>query len=270
MTHSSEQTAKVLSIAATPDVIGAAEPWQPATVLAIDVGGSKVKLLATGQSEPRKFTSGRTLTPARMVEKALDLSRDWGFEAVSIGYPGLVGDHGPTSEPMNLKTGWVGFNFAAAFGRPVRMLNDAALQALGSYDGGRMLFLGLGTGLGSAFIAENVILPLELGRLTFQDEVTLGEVIGRCGMQRLGKREWRQIVINAVSALRNAFVADYVVLGGGNAKEFKELPSGVRQGNNLTAFRGGFRLWTVDDVQTLYPNGTHPPLLPADHTWRLI
>jgi len=150
-----------------------APPEAPATLLVIDIGGTKVKLLATGQTEPRTFLSGPNLTPAAMVAKVQDLCQDWPYEALSIGYPGLVGNHGPQAEPGNLGPGWMGFDFAAAFGRPVRMLNDAALQALGSYEGGRMLFLGLGTGLGSALIADRVIVPLELGQLRYTKSLSL-------------------------------------------------------------------------------------------------
>ncbi len=159
----------------------------PKKILAIDVGGTKVKILATGQTEPRKAPSGARFTPAKMAEVIKDLAKDWEYEAVSIGLPALVGMHGPRSEPGNLGPGWVGFNFAASFECPVRIINDAAMQALGSYEGGRMLFLGLGTGLGSALIAENVIVPLELGQLRARDGETLGEILGRRGLQRLKK-----------------------------------------------------------------------------------
>jgi hypothetical protein len=162
----------------------AAQPARlaPASVLVIDIGGTSVKFLVTGATEPRKSPSGREFTPARLVETVRSLAHDWEFEAISIGCPALVGPHGPRSEPGNLGPGWVGFDFAAAFGKPVKMINDAALQALGSYEGGRMLFLGLGTGLGSALIAGHVIIPLELGRLLYDTQKTLGEVLGRAGM----------------------------------------------------------------------------------------
>src|SRR4029453_9647629 len=170
-------------------------------------------ILATGQSEPRRRVSGPHLTPQEMVETVRELAADWDYEAVSIGYPGQVGDHGPRSEPGNLGAGWVGFNFPAAFGKPVRIVNDAAMQALGSYDGGRMLFLGLGTGLGSALIAEHVIVPLELGRLPYPGkDATLGDVLGRRGQKRLGKRKWRRAVETVVPALMAAMLADYIVL----------------------------------------------------------
>jgi polyphosphate glucokinase len=242
----------------------------PPVVLVVDVGGSKLKLLASGQTEPRKIPSGPRLTPKLMVEAVKDAAADWDYNVISIGFPGLVGDHGPNSEPGNLAPGWVGFDYAAAFGKPVRIINDAAMQALGSYDGGRMLFLGLGTGLGSTLIAENVIVPLELGQLPSPTGETLGEILGRAGLSRVGKKEWRAIVESTVSMLTKAFLVDYIVLGGGNAKEFREPPPGARLGNNLTAFRGGFRLWHIEDVQTLPPDGLPLHPLPAPTQWRLI
>jgi polyphosphate glucokinase len=220
-------------------------------ILTVDIGGSNIKILATGQTEPRKHRSGKNLTPSKMVEIVQELAKGWDYQALSIGYPGLVGDHGPSSEPLSLGSGWVGFDFSAAFGLPVRIINDAAMQALGNYEGGRMLFLGLGTGLGSALIAERAIISLELGELLYKEGETLGEVLGRQGMKRLGKAEWRRAVMDVVPTLMKAFLADSLVLGGGNAKNLKELPSGVRLGHNLTAFRGGFRLWNREDTQDL-------------------
>ena len=170
-----------------------------------------------------------------------------------ISRPGRL--HGPRSEAGNLGSGWVGFDFAAAFGKPVKMINDAAMQALGSYEGGRMLFLGLGTGLGSTFITGHMIIPLELGRMIYDAKRTLGDVLGRQGQRRLGKSNWRKAVTRVVTALMHAFLADYVVVGGGNAKNVEELPPGVRRGHNLTAFRGGARLWSVEDVWVLAAPG---------------
>ena len=178
-----------------------------------------------------------------MVEIAQELAEGWDYDAISIGYPGLVGDHGPSSEPGNLGPGWVGFDFFSAFGLPVRIMNDAAMQALGSYEGGRMLFLGLGTGVGSALITEEIILTLELGQLPYKRWATLEEALGRQGLKQLGKVAWRRVVMDVAPALMKVFLADSVVIGGGNAKKLKELPPGVRQSHNLTAFRGGFRLW---------------------------
>jgi polyphosphate glucokinase len=241
----------------------------PSSVLVVDIGGTNLKLLTTGQTEPRKVPSGPALTPQHMVELVRDLAKDWQYDAVSLGYPGQVGDQGPRQEPGNLGPGWVGFNYAAAFERPVRIINDAAMQALGSYDGGRMLFLGFGTGLGSALIAEKVIVPLELGNIPEPGGRTLGEILGRRGMRRMGKRRWRRAVAWAVPALMASLLADYVVLGGGNAKQIKEQPAGSRLSNNLTAFRGGFRLWHLEDVQTLR-DGEEPPALPKPAEWRLI
>jgi len=217
-------------------------------VLTVDIGGSSVKVLVTGETEPRKRRSGKDLTPAKMVEMVQELAEGWDYEAVSIGYPGLVGEQGPSSEPGNLGAGWVGFDFSAAFGLPVRIMNDAAMQALGSYEGGRMLFLGLGTGLGSALITEETILTLELGHLPYKRGGTLGNTLGRQGMKRLGKTAWRRAVMDVAPALMKAFLADSVVLGGGNAKKLKELPHGVRLGHNLTAFRGGFHLWNTENA----------------------
>jgi polyphosphate glucokinase len=213
-------------------------------VLTIDIGGSNVKLLVNGQTEPRRRRSGKTLTPAKLIAIVRELSEGWDYDAVSIGYPGLVGKEGPSSEPWNLGPGWVGFDFSAALERPVRVMNDAAMQALGSYEGGYMLYLGLGTGLGSALIANGTIIDLELGRLRFGPDETLGDVLGRPGLTRLGKRAWRKLVAETAQTLMKAFLAESVVLGGGNAKRLgQDLPAGVRLGHNLTAFRGGVRLW---------------------------
>jgi predicted NBD/HSP70 family sugar kinase len=242
----------------------------PGSILAIDIGGTKVKILATGQTGPRKAPSGKTFTPAKLVDTVRALAHDWTYEAVSIGYPGLVGRNGPRSEPGNLGPGWVGFDFATAFGMPVKMVNDAAMQALGSYEGGRMLFLGLGTGLGSALVTGHVVVPLELGRLPFDGARTMGEVLGRRGLARVGKKEWRAAVDRAVASLMTAFVADYVVLGGGNAKEVKVLPPGSRLGHNLTAFRGGFRLWSVEDVWVLAAIGGESPQASAQEALRVL
>jgi len=241
----------------------------PRSVLAVDIGGTALKVLASGQTEPRRRASGPNLTPQEMVAAVQELTADWTFDAVSVGYPGQVGDHGPRSEPGNLGPGWVGFDFPAAFGRPVRMVNDAAMQALGSYDGGRMLFLGLGTGLGSTLIADNVIVPLELGQLIFRKDRSLGEVLGRKGLRQIGKKRWRRAIAEVVSVLMAATLADYVVLGGGNAKKIIDPPPGSRLSNNLTAFRGGFRLWHLGDVTTMA--GEHrPPDRPTPAEWRLV
>ena len=225
-------------------------------ILSVDIGGSKVKLLANGETEPRKFASGEKLTPAKMVEQVKKVAKGWSYDAVSIGLPALIGPEGPLAEPGNLAPGWVGFDYAAAFDCPVRMANDAAMQALGSYDGGRMLFLGFGTGLGSALIAEHVVVPLELGELHYRD-ATYSEELGRENYDHIGKKAWRKLALKAIPPLQKALLADYVVVGGGNAKHLgKELPPNVRRGNNLTAFRGGFRLWGIDEMQTLEEAGS--------------
>jgi polyphosphate glucokinase len=212
-------------------------------VLVIDVGGTNVKLLATGRKEARKLPSGPTLTARLMADAVLEATGDWEYEAVSVGYPGPVVKAKPLLEPHNLGTGWVGFDFAAAFGRPVKVINDAAMQALGSYEGGRMLFLGLGTGLGSALVSERVVAPLELAHLPYRKGRTFEDYVGLRGLKRLGKRKWRRAVADVVARLKAAVVADYLVLGGGNARKLAELPPGARLGNNENAFVGGFRLW---------------------------
>jgi hypothetical protein len=246
-------------------------PENPSSILAVDIGGTSVKLLASGHHTPLKIASGKRMTPARMVEAVAGAAKAWEWEAVSIGYPGLVGAHGPHSEPLNLGPGWVGFDYAAAFGKPVKIINDAAMQALGSYDGGRMLFLGLGTGLGSTLITENVIVPLELGELPYGSDERLGLLVGRRGLKRIGKAKWREIVCGMLGSFARAFVVDYVVLGGGNAKLIKELPNGVRLGHNLTAFRGGFRLWNLEDIQALSPEGEQPATPQRKRVqWRVV
>jgi polyphosphate glucokinase len=219
-------------------------------ILVVDIGGSKIKILATGRIKPRKIPSSKNLSPIEMVQAVQKLAKGWDFDAVSIGYPGLVGDNGPRSEPWNLGSGWVGFNFAAAFGLPVKIINDAAMQALGSYEGGRMLFLGLGTGLGSTLIAENVVVPLELGQLKYDGKESFGDAVGKGGLRRLGKKAWRRAVVEIATTLADALVAENVVLGGGNAKQLGVLPHGMRVGGNQTPFRGGFRLWHLKDIRT--------------------
>lgn len=245
---------------------------RPTKILAIDVGGTKIKALATGHTEAVKAPSGKGFTPAKMVELVRELAADWDYDAVSIGVPALVGHAGPKSEPGNLGCGWVGFDYAAAFERPVKIVNDAAMQALGSYEGGRMLFLGLGTGVGAALIADNAIVPMELGNLPWKGRrQTLFDVLGRAGLRRIGDRAWRRAVDTTVKRLMHAFIADYVVIGGGNAKRLATLPHGVRRGHNSTAFRGGFRLWGVEDVPVLVADA--PPEAPAQHAsqeWRML
>lgn len=219
-------------------------------ILVVDIGGSNVKLLRSGATKPRRFSSGPTLTPPDMIKALEAACQDWNYDRVSIGYPGRVGSEGPQSEPLSLGPGWVGFDFATALGKPVRIINDAAMQALGSYDGGRMLFLGLGTGLGSALILNDAVIPLELGELCATRKRKLGEMLGEAGRKRLGKSRWRKELTRNVARLGAAFNVEYVVLGGGNAKRVRQLPPHVRIGNNLAAFRGGVRLWSCDEVRT--------------------
>jgi polyphosphate glucokinase len=212
-------------------------------ILVVDIGGNNVKLRLQGQEEVRRVPSGPTLTAAAMVEGVRTLTPDWEFDAVSIGYPGPVAHEKVLLEPVNLGRGWVGFDFAVALGKPVKLINDAAMQALGSYEGGRMLFLGLGTGLGSALILDGVTAPLEVGHLPYKKKKTFEDFVGNRGLKRLGKTKWRQAVADVVSRLKHALIADYVVLGGGNARKLAELPPGARLGDNNNAFIGGERLW---------------------------
>ncbi len=211
-------------------------------VLAVDIGGSSVKILATGQKEPRKIPSGPKLTPKAMVAGIKKLATGWKYDAVSIGYPGMVIHGRPVAEPFNLGKGWVGFDYRAAFGKPVKLMNDAAMQALGSYKGGKMLFLGLGTGLGSTVIVDGVVEPMELAHLPYK-KGTYEDYVGRRGLENRGKKKWRRDVEDIVARLTAALEPDDVVLGGGNAKKVKELPGKCRRGNNANAFLGGFRLW---------------------------
>jgi polyphosphate glucokinase len=212
-------------------------------ILVIDVGGTNVKALATGQTEPVKIPSGPELTAAQMVEMVTEATRDWSYDAVSIGYPGPVVHGKPVSDPHNLGEGWVGFDYSAAFGKPVKIINDAAMQALGSYQGGRMLFLGLGTGLGSAMIVDGILEPMELAHLPYRKGLTYEDYLGLRGLRRLGKKKWREHVEKVVEKLRTALEAEEIVLGGGNAKLLKDLPPNSRLGSNGNAFAGGLRLW---------------------------
>ena len=211
--------------------------------LVIDVGGTHVKLLATGKKQRIELPSGPTLTAAKMVKDVKKATAGWDYSAVSIGYPGAVIHNRPVAEPHNLARGWVGFDFRKAFGHPVKVINDAAMQALGGYEGGRMLFLGLGTGLGSAMIVDGILEPMELAHLPYKSGRTYEDYVGIRGLKRLGKKKWRRHVADVVERLRAALEADYVVLGGGNAKLLKKLPPGTRLGDNNNAFRGGFRMW---------------------------
>jgi len=212
-------------------------------ILVVDIGGTNVKMLASGQKEPRRFPSGPKLTAANMVKQVKEATKDWQYDRVALGYPGPIINERPLREPHNLGPGWMGFNFSKAFGHPVRVINDASMQALGSYDGGRMLFLGLGTGLGSAMIVDGVLQPMELAHLLYRKGKTYEDYLGIRGLERLGKKKWRRHVGTIVELLKEALDADYVVLGGGNSKKLKTIPSGARLGKNENAFLGGFRLW---------------------------
>ena len=212
-------------------------------ILVIDIGGTHVKVIATGHKNPVLIPSGPDLTPKKMVAAVRQATAGWDYSAVSIGYPGPVVHGRPVNDPHNLGRGWVGFDFKKAFGRPVKVINDAAMQAFGSYRGGRMLFLGLGTGLGSALIVDGILEPMELAHLPYKKGRTYEDYVGLAGLKRLGKRKWRRHVADVVQQLKTALQADYVVLGGGNARLLKRPPPGTRLGDNANAFRGGYRLW---------------------------
>jgi polyphosphate glucokinase len=220
----------------------------PATVrarriLVADVGGTHVKVRIGTRGPAQRFLSGPQMTPAQMTAEILKLTGKLAYDAVSIGYPGLVFRGRIAAEPHNLGRGWVGFDFRAAFGRPVRLINDAAMQAIGSYHGGRMLFLGLGTGLGATLIIDGVVEPTEVGHMHYKRGLTFEDYLGERGRKRRGTRKWRRSVADVIAQLRLAFEADYVVLGGGNAMRIKSLPPHVRRGDNRNAFLGGVRLW---------------------------
>ncbi|HME09050.1 MAG TPA: ROK family protein [Bryobacteraceae bacterium] len=215
-------------------------------LLVIDVGGTNVKVRTVAQTEPIKIPSGPTMPPTRMVQEVHQVLNGLEYTGVAIGYPGPVVNGQPAMEPHNLAPGWVGFDYAAAFTAPVKIINDAAMQALGSYEGGRMLFLGLGTGLGSALIIDNVLAPLELAHLPYRKDLTFEDYVGLRGLERCGKKKWRESVLDVVARLKAALVVDYVVLGGGNAKHMRELPRDVRLGDNANAFRGGLRMFGQD------------------------
>jgi polyphosphate glucokinase len=216
-------------------------------ILVVDVGGNNIKLLVTGQKVPRKVPSGPTLTARRMVSAVRKAVAGWKYDAVTIGFPGPVKDGRIAAEPVNLGGGWMRFDYRKAFGRPVRIVNDAAMQALGSYRGRRELFLGLGTGLGSALVVDGHVQPLEMAHLPYRNGKTYEDFLGKGGLDRVGKKRWRQLVQEIVARLHHAFQVDEVVLGGGNVKQLKGLPPHSRLGANANAFAGGFRVW--DDRQ---------------------
>ena len=214
-------------------------------ILAIDVGGTHVKFLLSGQQTHREFESGPKLTASEMVARVKAMTKDWHFDGVSIGYPGPVLHNRVMAEPHNLGKGWVGFNFGRAFGRPVKAVNDAAMQALGSYRKGKMLFLGLGTGLGTALVVNGIVEPMELSHLPYK-KGTYEDYVGLRGLEKRGKKKWRKHVFAVVEKLTQALEPDEVVLGGGNVKKLKKLPPHCRPGDNRNAFLGGFRLWDQD------------------------
>jgi polyphosphate glucokinase len=230
-------------------------------VLVIDIGGTKVKFRVSTNDETRHFRSSRDLTPDAVVHEVTTSTRDWRYEVVSIGYPGAVAGGRPTAEPGNLGNGWVGYDFESAFHRPVRVVNDAILQALGAYRGRRMLFLGLGTGIGSALVSEHVLVPLELGCLPHPEGGTLGEQLGRAGRNRRGHPAWQADVMRLTPQLLAAMAADYVVLGGGNGRKVDPLPPDTYRGDQAAAFEGGFRLWE----EFVQPHDAEPPSV-----WRVV
>lgn len=228
----------------TPRAAGIEEQRRSMRVLVVDVGGTNVKILATGETVPRKFPSGPSLTAAKMAAGVRKLADGWKYDAVTIGYPGPVVQDRPVAEPYNLAPGWVGFDYRKAFRRPVKVINDAAMQALGSYQGGKLLFLGFGTGLGTTLIVDGIVEAMELGHLPYKN-ATYEDYVGLRGLERYGKKKWRQYVTDVVARLKFALEPDDVVLGGGNVKKLKELPPGCRAGDNANAFLGGLRLWEL-------------------------
>jgi ROK family len=214
-------------------------------ILVIDIGGTHVKLMIS-RAKKRKFKSGPKLTPREMVKQIKVEIERWKYDVISIGFPSPVRDGRILYEPKHLGKGWVGFNLEKALGKPVRIVNDAALQALGSYHGGRMLFLGLGTGLGSTLVLRHMVFPLELGDLPYCDDRIIEDFLGKPGIAELGEEEWERLVIGAVAQLKKSFIADYVILGGGSTKKLSELPEGAEQGHNRNAYLGGVRLWQTD------------------------
>jgi polyphosphate glucokinase len=223
-------------------------PLQQPTVLAIDIGGTHVKVRCNTSTEERKADSGLQMTAAKMVSAVQKMTKDWKYDVVSMGYPGLVLHGKIACEPHNLGPGWVKFEFAKAFGKPTKIINDAAMQALGGYAGGRMLFLGLGTGLGTAMVVDGIVEPLEMGHMPYKKSRSFEDYVGAAGLERLGKKRWRKNVLKVVEELSAALEPEYIVLGGGNAKLLEVIPANCRLGDNANAFLGGFRMWLDSKV----------------------
>jgi polyphosphate glucokinase len=219
-------------------------------ILVVDIGGTHIKFEVSGQRQRREFSSGPQMTATRMVSEVKRLTKEWDYDVLSIGYPGLVVRDRVVAEPHNLGFGWAGFDFQKAFKRPVRLVNDAVMQALGGYEGGRMLFLGLGTGLGSAMIIDGAIEPMELAHLPYRKGKTFEAYAGAAGLQRLGRRKWRKHVLDIIDRLSAALEPEYIVLGGGNADKVGKLPRGVRLGSNDNAIKGGYKLWRENGART--------------------
>lgn len=214
-------------------------------VLVIDVGGTNVKVFSSDHHDPVKIPSGLDMTPEKMVREVQEVTHDWEYDVVSVGFPAPIEMGKVAIDPKNLGPGWIGFDFAHAFSKPVKVINDASMQALGAYEGGTMLFMGLGTGLGSALIIDGIVAPLELAHLPYRKGLTYEDYVGVRGLEARGKKRWREAVADVVTRLKGAMLADYVVLGGGNSKNLKELPPGARLGDNRHAFLGGLRLWNA-------------------------
>ncbi|HEY4210855.1 MAG TPA: ROK family protein [Steroidobacteraceae bacterium] len=230
-------------------------PKRPRRILVIDVGGTHVKLRVGTDGEPLRFDSGPKMGPLQMVRRICKLTSEWRYDAVSIGYPGLVFHGRITAEPHNLGKGWVRYDFAKRFGVPVRVINDAAMQAIGSYEGGRMLFLGLGTGLGATLILNGVVEPMEIGHMPYRHGRTFEHYVGQRGLEKYGLKKWRKLVTEVVDQLRTVLEVDYVVLGGGNTRRVKQPPKKTRRGDNLNAFTGGLKLWHETDSDALILRG---------------
>lgn len=222
-------------------------------ILVIDIGGTHVKVASTDHRTPVKIPSGPEMTAETMVKQVLEATKDWQYDAVSIGYPGPVEHDHPLTEPHNLSPGWVGFSYKRAFGKPLRFMNDAAMQALGGYRGGKMLFIGLGTGMGSAVVFDGTVVPLELAHLLYKNGRTYEDYVGLEGLEQRGKKRWRKSVLDVIERLKTALVCDYVLLGGGNAKLMKDLPSHVILGSNKEAIEGGLKVWEKEDVPVKKP-----------------